>query len=34
MPGMPDADTLKMIDGFFTQIFNEDAATLKTWAQK
>ena len=25
------AEELKMIDGFFTTIFAEDAATLRTW---
>ena len=33
-PDMPEADELKMIDGFFTQIFSEDAVTLKTWAPR
>jgi alkyl hydroperoxide reductase subunit AhpC len=32
MPGMPEADELKMIDGFFTMIFAEDAETIRTWA--
>jgi alkyl hydroperoxide reductase subunit AhpC len=31
MAGVPEADQLKMIDGFFTQAFNEDAVTLRTW---
>jgi hypothetical protein len=32
MPGMPEADELAMIDGFFTLIFDEDTATLQTWS--
>jgi hypothetical protein len=28
-PGMPEADELKMIDGFFTTVFAEDMATLR-----
>lgn len=32
MPGMAEADELVMIDGFFTMVFDEDAATLKTWS--
>ena len=32
LPGMSDADTLKMIDGFFGVIFAEDAATLRHWS--
>lgn len=28
-PGMPEADELAMIDGFFTMVFAEDTATLK-----
>lgn len=31
MPGMAEADELKMIDNFFTVIFKEDTASLKTW---
>jgi alkyl hydroperoxide reductase subunit AhpC len=31
-PGMPEADELAMIDGFFTGVFNEDTATLRKWA--
>jgi hypothetical protein len=31
-PGMPEAEEIKMLDGFFAQILREDAATLKTWA--
>jgi alkyl hydroperoxide reductase subunit AhpC len=31
MPGMSEADELKMIEGFFTMIFTEDTATLRTW---
>ena len=29
-PGMPEADELKMINDFFTMVFNEDTATLKS----
>lgn len=32
LPGMSEADELKMIDGFFSMVFSEDAATLRTWA--
>jgi hypothetical protein len=32
LPGMSEADELAMIDGFFTTIFDEDTATLKTWS--
>jgi hypothetical protein len=32
MPGVPEAEELKMIDGFFRQAFAEDTATLKEWA--
>jgi hypothetical protein len=31
-PGMPEADELQMIDGFFTAVFAEDMATLRAWA--
>jgi len=31
LPGMPEADELAMIDEFFTTIFDEDTATLRTW---
>ena len=31
-PGMSEADELKMIDGFFTKLFAEDTATLRTWS--
>jgi heme-degrading monooxygenase HmoA len=31
MPGMPEADELAMIDGFFTMVFGEDTVTLATW---
>jgi thioredoxin-dependent peroxiredoxin len=31
-PGMPEAEELKMIDGFFTTVFAEDTATLREWA--
>ncbi len=29
-PGMPEAEELKMIDGFFTMVFNEDTDSLKS----
>jgi thioredoxin-dependent peroxiredoxin len=29
--GVAPADELKMIDGFFTAVFTEDAASLRTW---
>jgi heme-degrading monooxygenase HmoA len=32
LPGMTEADELAMIDGFFTTIFDEDTATLRTWS--
>ena len=32
MPGMTEADELKMIDGFFSMVFSEDTATLRTWS--
>jgi len=32
LAGMTEADELKMIDGFFTTVFAEDAATLRTWS--
>jgi hypothetical protein len=32
MPGMPEADELAMIDGFFTAIFDEDTETLRNWS--
>ena len=32
MEGMPEADELAMIDGFFSAIFAEDTETLKTWS--
>ena len=32
LPGMNEADELKMIDGFFTMVFSEDEATLRTWS--
>jgi len=32
IPGVSEEDELRMIDGFFTQAFAEDAATLKAWA--
>jgi hypothetical protein len=34
MQGVSAADELKMIDGFFTMAFEEDAVTLKTWSPK
>jgi len=30
-PGMSEADELMMIDGFFTEVFTEDKATLQKW---
>jgi len=32
MPGMTETDELKMIDDFFTMVFAEDTATLRTWS--
>jgi thioredoxin-dependent peroxiredoxin len=32
LPGMTEADELKMIDGFFSMVFSEDTASLRTWA--
>ena len=32
LPGMSEADELKMIDGFFTMVFSEDVATLPKWS--
>ncbi|HMA38900.1 MAG TPA: hypothetical protein VKP10_02420 [Gemmatimonadales bacterium] len=32
LPGLSEADELKMIDGMFSMLFSEDAATLQTWA--
>ena len=32
LPGMNEAEVLKMIDGFFSIVFSEDEATLRTWA--
>jgi heme-degrading monooxygenase HmoA len=32
LPGMPEADELAMIDGFFTTVFDEDTVTLRTWS--
>jgi hypothetical protein len=29
---MPEAEELQMIDGFFTAVFAEDTATLRTWS--
>jgi hypothetical protein len=31
---MLEAEELKMIDGFFTSVFAEDAATLRGWSKK
>ena len=31
LPGMSEADELAMIDGFFSTVFDEDTATLRTW---
>jgi hypothetical protein len=30
-PGMSQEDELTMIDGFFTMVFNEDTASIRTW---
>ena len=32
LPGMSESDELRMIDGFFTMVFSEDMATLRTWS--
>jgi hypothetical protein len=32
LPGMSEADELKMIDGFFSMVFAEDTATLRNWS--
>jgi heme-degrading monooxygenase HmoA len=32
LPGMPEADELAMLDGFFTMVLGEDAETLRTWS--
>jgi alkyl hydroperoxide reductase subunit AhpC len=32
VPGMSESEELKMIDGFFTMVFSEDTATLRTWS--
>jgi thioredoxin-dependent peroxiredoxin len=32
LPGMPEAEELKMIDGFFSSVFAEDTATLRNWS--
>ena len=32
MPGIAETDELKMIDEFFTMVFAEDEATLRTWS--
>jgi len=29
---LSEADELAMIDGFFTSVFDEDTATLRTWS--
>src|SRR6185436_869361 len=31
LPGMSEAEELKMIEGFFATVFAEDAATLQAW---
>jgi thioredoxin-dependent peroxiredoxin len=31
LPGVAEADALKMIDGFFTMVFSEDTIALRTW---
>ena len=33
LQGMSEADELAMIDGFFTTVFDEDTATLRTWSR-
>jgi len=32
LPGIPEADELAMIDGFFTTVFAEDMETIRTWS--
>ena len=32
LPRMSEADELEMIDGFFTTVFTEDTATLRSWS--
>lgn len=32
LPGMTEADELKMIDSFFSMVFAEDTATIPTWS--
>ena len=32
LPGLSEADELAMIDDFFTSVFDEDTATLRTWS--
>ena len=32
LPGLTEADEVKMLDGFFTTAYAEDAATLRTWS--
>jgi hypothetical protein len=32
LTGMSEADELEMIDGFFSTVFAEDTATLRTWS--
>jgi hypothetical protein len=32
LPGMSEADELKLIDDFFGPVFAEDTATLRTWS--
>ena len=31
LPGLAEADELRMIDGMFSMLFSEDTATLKAW---
>jgi hypothetical protein len=31
LPGMSEAEELKMIDRFFSMVFAEDETTLRTW---
>lgn len=33
LPGMGEADTLGMIDGFFTMVFAEDTVTIPAWSE-
>ena len=34
IPGVSEADELRMIDSFFTMAFAEDTATLRTWSEQ